>query len=184
MMDASFTYLDWKNFNKGEFIAERGSTVPPGPTNADYYDGGQVGPESSGSGVRGIFVNSNWIFKLSGLYQLPYGFNVAGVFRARQGYLNRTNEQQYITGVGTRELYGPGKFGDERLPNFWELDFRLEKVFVVSETSSVVVGFDAFNVTNSAHVLKQEPRITSDEFGDPLRILNPRVYRFGVRFDF
>ena len=184
MLDASFTLLDWKNFNKGEFLAERGSTVPPGPTNADYYDEGQVGPESSGSGVRGIFVNSNWIFKLSGLYQLPYGFNVAAVFRTRQGYLNRTNETQYITGVGTRELYGPGKFGDERLPNFWELDFRVEKVFKVSETSSVVIAVDAFNITNSAHVLKQEPRITADTFGDPLRILNPRVFRFGVRFDF
>ena len=184
MLDASFTYSDWKQFHKGEFFAERSSTVAGGPNNGAYYDEGVVAPESGGSGVRGIYVNSRWQFKFSGLYQMPYGFNIAGVFRAREGYIIPTNEQVYVPGIGTRELYGPGKFGDERLPAFWMLDLRLEKVFNVTETSTVIFAVDAFNITNSAHVLKEEPRLTAATFGDPLRILNPRVIKFGIIFNF
>ncbi len=86
------------------------------------------------------------------------------------------------------EIYGSpgggGKFGDERLPAFWELNFRLEKVFQVGETSTVTVAVDAFNITNSAHALKREMRIDAPTFGQDQRILNPRVLRFGVRFNF
>ena len=60
----------------------------------------------------------------------------------------------------------------------------LEKVFTITETSTVIISADAFNITNSAHVLKEEPSLTADEYGDPLRILNPRVIRFGIRFNF
>ncbi len=179
MLDASFTYSDWKRYYKGEYLNESF-----GLNNGEYYEGGVVAPESSGSGVRGIFVNSRWQFKLSGLYQMPYGFNVAGVFRAREGYVIPTKERPYLTGIGYGDIYGPGKFGDERLPAFWMLDLRLEKVFTITETSMVVISADAFNITNSAHVLKEEPRLTSPAFGDPQRILNPRVIRFGIRFNF
>lgn len=178
MLDASFTYADWKRIHKGEYLGSLGLN------NGAFYDGGQVGPESSGSGVRGIFINSRWQFKFSGLYQMPGGFNVAAVFRAREGYITRPDERISLPGIGTQSIYGPGQFGDVRLPAFWELDLRLEKVWNVTETSSVAFAVDAFNITNSAHVLKEESRLTSATYGDPLRILNPRVIRFGVRFNF
>ena len=179
MLDASFTYSDWKRFHKGEYLGSIG------PNNGAFSDGGQVGPESSGSGVRGIFVNARWQFKLSGLYQMPYGFNIAGVFRAREGYMNRPYERIALPGIGgTSSIYGPGKFGDSRLPSFWELDLRLEKVWNVTETSYVAFAVDAFNITNSAHVLKEESQLTATAYGNPLRILNPRVIRFGIRFNF
>ena len=178
MLDASFTYSNWKRFHEGEYLGSLGLN------NGAFYDGGQVGPQSSGSGVRGIFVNSRWQFKFSGLYQMPYGFNIAGVFRAREGYITRPDERILLPGIGTNSIYGPGQFGDVRLPAFWELDLRLEKVWNVTETSTVAFAVDAFNITNSAHVLKEESRLTSATYGDPLRILNPRVIRFGIRFSF
>ena len=178
MLDASFTYADFKRFHEGEYLGSLGLN------NKAFFDGGQVGPESSGSGVRGIFINSRWQFKFSGLYQMPYGFNLAGVFRAREGYITRPDERISLPGIGTNSIYGPGQFGDARLPAFWELDLRLEKVWNVTETSTVAFAVDAFNITNSAHVLKEESRLTSATYGDPLRILNPRVIRFGIRFSF
>jgi len=178
MLDASFTYADWKQFQKGEYLGSDGLN------NAAYYDGGVVAPQSGGSGITGIYVNSRWQVKFSGLYQMPYGFNIAGVFRAREGYIIAAYEDIYLPGIGTRSIYGPGKFGDLRLPNFWELDLRLEKVWNVTETSTVVFAVDAFNITNSAHVLKEQQVLTAANYGDPLRILNPRVIRFGVRFNF
>jgi len=179
MLDGSFTYSSWTSHYEGEYTD---------PTYVPYYDGGVVAPESGGSGIRGIYVNSRWMAKLSGLYQLPYGINVSGVFRAREGYVMPTYVQVFRPGIGWSDLYGNpdggGKFGDQRLPSFWELDLRAEKVFTISETATVTVSADAFNITNSAHALKKETRIDASNFGQDLRILNPRVFRFGIRFNF
>lgn len=179
MLDASFTLSDWTRHYEGDTID---------PMNDEYYDGGVVAPESGGSGVQDIFVNSTWMFKFSGLYQLPYGINVSGVFTARQGYVLPTYVQVYRPGLGYKDIYGSpgggGKFGDERLPNFWVLNLRVEKVFMISDTASVTVAADGFNITNSAHALKQEARMDADSFLQDQRILNPRVFRFGIRFNF
>jgi hypothetical protein len=179
MLDASFTLSDWKRHYEGDYFD---------PMNIEYYDGGVVAPGSGGSGLTGIYVNSRWQFKLSGLYQLPYGINVSGVFMSREGYVKLTDVRVYRPGIGYSNLYGSpdggGKFGDERLPAFWVLNFRLEKVFMISDAASVTVSADAFNITNSAHALKQETRMSASNFGQDLRILNPRLFRFGIRFNF
>jgi hypothetical protein len=57
-------------------------------------------------------------------------------------------------------------------------------MFDISETLKVTLSADVFNLTNSAHVLKQERRIDADNFGQAQQILSPRVFRFGVRFNF
>jgi len=192
MFNGSFTYSDWKRFYEGEYLGIiddiKSSDVAVGLNNQGYFQGGLVAPESGGSGVRDIYVNSRWQLKLSGMYQFPLGINFSGVFSAREGYVMPTNVRVYMPGIGYGELYGNpeggGKFGDQRLPTFWVLNFRLEKAFNVSETSSVTLSADAFNITNSSHSLKKELRITANDFSQDLRILNPRVFRIGVRFNF
>jgi len=64
------------------------------------------------------------------------------------------------------------------------LNMRLEKTFPVFEGASVAVAVDAFNLLNSAHAAKQDNVITSPTFGQDLRILDPRVFRVGIRFNF
>jgi hypothetical protein len=192
MFNGSFTYADWKRYYEGEYLGIiddiKSIDMKVGLNNQEYFDGGMVAPESGGSGVRDIYVNSRWQLKLSGLYQFPLGINFSGVFSAREGYVMPTNVLVSMPGIGYGALYGNpdggGKFGDQRLPTFWVVNFRLEKVFNVSETSSVTLSADAFNITNSAHALKKELRISADDFGQDLRILNPRVFRIGVRFNF
>jgi len=197
MTNASFTISDWKRFYKGEFLGHIYDVIlgtypyvlEEGLNNQQYFDGGVVAPESSGSGIRGVFVNSRWMFKLSGLYQLPFGVTFSGVFDIREGYVNPTNVLINLPGIGNKRIYGnpdgsAGKFGDQRLPAFWTLNFRIEKSFQVSEGTSVALTADAFNITNSAHSLKKENRITSSNFNQDLTILSPRVFRFGVRFNF
>ena len=179
MMDTSFTLSDWKEYYKGDYID---------PQNIEYFDGGVVAPASGGSGLTGIYVNSRWQYKLSGLYQLPLGINVSGTLVAREGYILRTDALATRPGVGTASIFGSpdggGKFGDERLPNFWLLNFRLEKIFKTGERSYGALSADAFNISNSAHALKQQTRMTAANFGEDMRILNPRVFRFGIRFNF
>lgn len=163
MLDASFTYSDWKLYYEGDYID---------PHNIPYYD----------KGVNS-WMNSTWQFKCSGLYQFPYGLNASWVFRAREGYILDNYVRVYRPGLGTQSFY-KDKRGDNRLPAFYELDFRVEKVFQVRDFARVTVAADAFNALNNNHDLARTTLITSSLFGKTTKVLNPRVFRFGVRFDF
>jgi hypothetical protein len=163
LLDTSFTLSDWKFFYKGDVID---------PQNVDFYDG-----------AVNSTMNSRWQFKLSGLYQLPGGINVSSVFRAREGYVRTPYARFYRENIGTSTFYD-GVQGDSRLPTFYELDFRIEKIFNLSSTSRVVLAVDAFNALNSALVLARQDLLTSSIYDRVTKILNPRVLRFGVRFEF
>jgi hypothetical protein len=163
LLDTSFTLSDWKFFYKGDIID---------PQNVGYYDG-----------AVNSTMNSRWQFKLSGLYQLPFGINLSGVFRAREGYVRTPYSRFYRENIGTSTFYD-GVQGDSRLPTFYELDFRIEKIFNLSSTSRVVLAVDAFNALNSALVLSRQDLLTSSIYDRVTKILNPRVFRFGVRFEF
>ena len=163
MMDTSFTLSSWKRYYEGEYSD---------PHNIWHFD----------EGVNSD-MNSRWQFKSSGLYQLPFGINVSWVFRAREGYVLQFFAKARRPGLGTSTFYR-GNRGGDRLPNFYELDFRLEKVFQVSDTARVIISADAFNALNNHHELNRDQLITSERFNTVNKILNPRVFRFGVRFDF
>jgi hypothetical protein len=191
MMNASFTYSDWRRYYEGEYVGVLDNLSYTdeynfGPNNMTYFDGGVVAPESGGSGQEGIFVNSRWSAKLSGLYQLPLGVTFSGVIVARDGYPVRPYNIVTMPGIGEEKMFGNpgGKFGDIRLPAFWTLNFRIEKNIRISDTSSATIAADAFNISNSAHALQQEDSLTADTYRQDLLILNPRVFRFGVRFNF
>jgi hypothetical protein len=181
MLDVSFTYSDWKDiWAQSEFANGDLTTY-------NYFNEGVVAPESGGSGLSGVFVNSRWQFKLSGLYQLPYGINLTAVFQAREGYVIPYHESFYsgIGGVGTRDVYLPDtKFGDDRLPSFWMLSMGLEKTFKISDTASATVFVDAYNLTNNSTTLLVETSYTAPNFDQPLRVLNPGIFQFGIRVSF
>ncbi len=169
MLDASVTVSSWKDKYKGEYID---------PQNITYYDG-----------AANNWMNARWQLKIAGLYQFPYSINFSMVFRAREGYVRSTYANYIdVPNIGTRGVYGSsgggGIFGDERLPNFYEFDFRLEKVFQIAEKFRVTLAADCFNAMNNSHYLAQQNLLTSDIYGRATNILNPRVFRFGARFEF
>ena len=194
MMDASVSYMDWKYYSGGDTLAgsSRSSQKANGyqnPSNYSYWQGGVQAPQSGGSGFTDVFVNARWMGKVTGLYQFPYGINASFTFLAREGYVTPIYVKVTMPGgIGRRNLYGNpgggGVFGDTRLPNFTELNFRLEKVFKIGEASTVVLGADAFNALNSNTALAVIGQVTSSRFMLTQRILNPRVFRFGIRFSF
>jgi len=177
MADASFTYSDWtqhldksENFNQNNF---------------DFFNGGVVAPQSGGSGYAGIFVNSRWMFKLSGLYQLPWGLNLSAVFQAREGYVVPYRVQVYLpSGLGWTNFYEGGKiFGDDRLPNFSILNLGMEKTFKISDTSTATLFVDWYNVTNQQATLKVENKIGA--YKDEVQVVtNPGNFQFGFRLNF
>ncbi|MEN8223042.1 MAG: carboxypeptidase regulatory-like domain-containing protein [Acidobacteriota bacterium] len=180
MLDASFTYADWKtNYNKADY-------GDGDLTNFDYFNGGVRAPASGGSGLSGVYVNARWQFKLSGLYQLPWGLNATAVFQAREGYVLPFHERTYRgNGLGWTNIYpADEKFGDNRLPTFWMLSLGLEKTFKVSDTVTTTLFVDGYNITNNNTTLLVETNLTAANFNEPLRILNPGIFQFGVRVNF
>jgi hypothetical protein len=183
MLDGSVTLSSWKYYLNGDFDSYFDRTNDP------FYDGGVLAPQSGGSGITNVFVNAPWMFKLTGLYQLPWGINVSGALMGRSGYVVPPYVRVYRDNVGWTNLYSNtigsvGKFGDTRLPNFYELNARVEKMFNITETMTVTVSADAFNAFNANTALAQQTQLTSSVYGRTLRIINPRVFRFGVRFNF
>jgi hypothetical protein len=155
-------------------------------TNYDYFNEAVNAPAVQGSsGLSGIYVNARWQVKASGLYQLPWGINVTGVFQAREGYVLPYHESLNRSGIGWTNMYRPGeKFGDNRLPTFWMLSMGLEKTFKISENASATIFVDGYNITNNNTTLLVETDYSADNFDQPLRILNPGIFQFGVRVSF
>lgn len=152
---------------------------------------------------------TNWTYKLSGTYQLPYGVFVHGIYNAQKGEaygrtqsfnaatLNvpgRTNNlaQGTVTGVYVEPE------GAYFYPNVHLTNFRAEKKFNITERQTVSAMFDLFNIFNSntvtgvntttsttTHTKVDGTRVTNaPTFGRVTQILNPRIFRLGIRWMF
>ena len=76
--------------------------------------------------------------------------------------------------------------GDHRLPMETTLDIRVGKAFKFQRTN-LNLDFDVFNVMNSDTVLGRQYnlRLTGPTgFNQVLEIMNPRIARVGLRFNF
>lgn len=195
MLSGSFTYQSQKNY--------WGETWPLDPTN-QWAEDGQTYAYTLGavSGKVGMPVFSRWMLKAQGLYQLPYGLNISFVSDMREGHIVPTeiSLQDYTSpnSASTGATMYTKVFGEERLPLFWNVNMRLEKVLKLGDTGRVYLMVDAFNVFNQ-NILNRKLSINPGTIylhndpptfsknarsGEPNEVLNPRIFRFGVRFQF
>jgi hypothetical protein len=178
MADLSFTFNDWtRHWNRNELLDLN---------NFDFFDGGHVAPATTGSGLRDIWVNSRWMVKFTGMYQLPWDLNLTAFFQAKEGgpqpLRRRVNTKQ-----GRIYLYRAGyKVGDERLPTFWMLNLGLEKTLRVSDKVTATLVIDWYNVTNNQIELKYNLSIGEEPPGAPKPTMwsNAGLFQFGVRVNF
>lgn len=185
MMNASFTYQD--------NITHYGGTDGYGnigdsndPTNVAMLDGQYAYNQTGGSGKTDIWIGSKWMFKMSGMYQLPYGINVSGFLNSRQGYIIPYSVYmgKGTRGVGLSDIHILTEpYGTYRLPTFWQIDFRVEKTIDMNiGTFGLILDF--FNITNNNMSLGEERMLNTSRAGETYEILNPRVIRLGVRYRF
>jgi hypothetical protein len=188
MMNTSFTYNTTDvHFNDFAGAANQSSgtagTIPisEDPTNRVIRDGGQYDYLTSGSGIGNVYVNAKWLFKLSGLYELPWRINVSGFYNARQGY---PFEQGLLSpsrqnGAGTVFVV-LDQVGELRLPNYHNVDFHVERPISVS-TLRFVPSLDVFNLANTSTVQAIRGTQNAANANQIQAIVAPRVVRFGVR---
>jgi hypothetical protein len=163
------------------------------PTNIVNLHNAEYAPESGGSGIDAVFTNAKWLVKASGMYMTPlWDISVAANTQFRQGYpfpqaINVTNRGGTVG--DTNVLLGP--MGENRLPNVFILDLRVEKALTFGQLR-LIPGVDFFNVGNANTV--QARRRNQYTFNSTTlvgaspananfvsQIISPRVLRFGVR---
>lgn len=179
MAGLSFTYQDWKRYRFADEEVDL--------NNFDFYNGGQMAESTSGSGLSDIFVNSKWMVKFTGMYQLPYGINLTTFFQAREGNPQPLRTTRSLN-QGTVYFYeGNSKLGDRRLPTFWMLNLGVEKTFKIAETVSATLAIDWYNATNNQIELKHNLTVGSAiDPGEPRPVMwtNAGLFQFGVRVNF
>ena len=200
MVRGSFGFQDWKQH------ADSGSCFDPTNLLSGTFGGScpgsdaMVGPSGTGSGATGnIFVNSKWNFNVAGLYQLPLGFNVGANIFGRQGY----PYVQWVS-IGTGDGFPTrnvvvGSLDQERNPDIYNVDLRLEKVIELRPLS-ISLSADIFNLFNSNTVLQRQGKIAtcSNSTAQPscsalvpngtyhliTDFQSPRIVRAGARISF
>ena len=192
-LNASVTLQDQRTHWGGSYID---------PTNKWALDGKSYGNWGGGaSGKSSVLMFTHWMAKVNALYQLPLGFDVSGTLIAREGWKIPT----YITLAYSDNDAWPGLYKSNTiyiqtptktgLPAFYNLTFRIEKKFAVG-TGKMYLMADVFNVLNSAVVNRAYDAyygtyyVDTEEFSaNPYNglyneILNPRIWRLGLRFEF
>jgi hypothetical protein len=178
---------------------------PLDPTNNWAYEGSTYSPSfGGGSGKIDQYVYTPWMFKAAGLYQLPYDVNISATMIARPGYIQ--DEAFYIVDyrlpnpLSNDNYIEMVPFGSEHLPTIFLMNLRLEKMFKLGDTGRIYLMADAFNLLNSGTVNRREQKVhgtyyiypdasqntfvPNDYYNQLNEILNPRVVRFGMRFQF
>lgn len=183
MMNASFSYND-APMHFDSPAAYTWWSINSDPTNIEEsLNGGQYAPESTSSGLGNVFINARWLFRLTGSYTLPWWqINVAAFYNSRDGY-------PYIRSVlGPTRPFSAGqptvfldKRGDERLPTFQTVDFRVDKPFTLYGKVKVVASVDIFNLLNGSTTLSMRGTQNAANANTISSLLAPRVFRFGAR---
>jgi hypothetical protein len=198
-MNASVTLQDQRNHWGTNFLD---------PTNQWMSDGKPYGLWGGGaSGKTAVLMYTRWMAKVSALYQLPYGFDVSGTINAREGwkipnyfymydYAAPNPSYAWTTAIYTQEVT------EDSLPTFYNITLRLEKKVNIGSGRLYFMA-DVFNLLNSAIVNRSYEAYFGDAYVtggsqatgvgeywvNPTNrlyneILNPRIWRFGVRFEF
>jgi hypothetical protein len=129
-------------------------------------------------------INARWMYSVAGLYELPWGVNVAGTIYGRQGYptvdtitVNRPD------GLGLTSVLVDSDLDAGRLPGVHLLDLRMQKTFDWRRVRATF-NFDLFNTFNSAVTLRQFREATATTFRRPQEIVAPRLIRLGLQLRF
>ena len=159
-------------------------TPAPGTPN---IDGGRVVRATAGSGKSNIYqLLPTYQFIANGLYQAPWGINLAANLVARQGF-----SMQYFRNLvpvddplaKNKTVFLLDESGEYRLPAVTSLDVRVGKQFSIQRVR-LNVDVDVFNALNSATVLGREYNLRLNAANQVREIMNPRVLRLGLRVNF
>lgn len=172
------------------------------PTNRWALDGKPYANVSAGAGGKvSVQMYARWLAKVSALYQMPWGFSVSATLLAREGWkiphyitLGFADEESW-DGLYRSNVVFLQPTSKDRLATMRNLSFRIEKSLALGGGRMTLMA-DIFNVLNSAIVNRATDAYVGAYYVDTEEgsaypwnrlyneILNPRIMRLGVRFEF
>jgi hypothetical protein len=156
---------------------------PTRTTTEPLVDGGQLAPQSAGNSAGNVYLNARWQFNANGMYQAPFGIDLAANVFGRQGYpfpLFRTQALGADTGLSVLVTPTIDTF---RYENVWDTDLRVARSFKMRAVSLRVIG-DLFNVANANTVLIRNNNVLSTAFNTIAQNVSPRILRAGLVIGF
>jgi carboxypeptidase family protein/TonB-dependent receptor-like protein len=128
-------------------------------------------------------------FQINGLVELPWQFQLSGIFRAQSGYhySRQPLALEDADGDGTFNAidHVPGRNAFTS-PAFVNLDMRVAKRFNITERVKVQALFELFNVFNRQNpaAVQTQQNIVNSPFGSLRQVLPGREGQVGLRFEF
>jgi hypothetical protein len=167
----------------------------PTPTATEpLQNGGQFAPTAGVS--TNIYLNSRWQFNANGMYQAPFGIDLAANIFGRQGYPFPIYRPVALAPTGSafsenlNVLIAP--VDTFRLPNVWDTDIRIARSFTISggHPISARLMVDAFNLFNANTSLARVDQYTlatgapNTTFNTLVTNMSPRILKVGLTIGF
>ncbi len=135
-------------------------------------------------GDNGVETSSLWNYKIVGRYVMPLDIGFSGSWKVQSGFNYGRTISVAMPVEGARTIRME-PIGAHRYPNVSILDLRLDKSFDMGKFGRVVPTLDVFNLLNSGVPTNVRTTNTATApFNEVTTILNPRVIRFGFRYNF
>jgi hypothetical protein len=129
-------------------------------------------------------MDSTYVFKVDGTYQLPWGFAMSANFQHYTGFPIRPVE--FFSGPELNqgnETVALLPAGSVRYPSINLLDLRISREFIVRDRIHIEPLIDLFNITNSQEVVSENSFFGSG-YLEPSNTVNPFLARLGLRVNF
>jgi hypothetical protein len=167
-----------------EFLdTPRTFTGNPTPLDTDpLVDHGHVAARVAGGDGSEAFLNRRWMVSLSGLWRLPYEFDLSGHLLGRQGLADPLFRPVSLGVDGPQRVSVSGEANAFRHDDVWTLDLRLSRAVRLGRATAVVDA-DVLNLFDSRTALTRVRNLSTGA-GGITRQLSPRVARLGLRLGF
>lgn len=129
----------------------------------------------------GAIDTTYWNYKMVGRYIFPWDVGVSASYKLQSGYQTARRISVRLPNAGTERVMASPY--DERAPSVGIFDMRAEKAFTLPKGVNVALLFDGFNLLNSSTVLNYRT-ISGGRYNEIVAILDPRIFRVGVRIEF
>jgi hypothetical protein len=133
-------------------------------------------------GDEGKETSTIWNYKAIGRYTLPWQVGFSGSWKVQSGRQYGRNSAVPFPGDGTQTLRVE-EVTANRAPTMSILDFRADKSFGFGRYGRATFMVDVFNALNNGTVMNFVTQ-TGANYRRVISILDPRIVRFGFRYDF
>jgi hypothetical protein len=133
-------------------------------------------------GDAGKETSTLWNYKAIGRYVFPWEIGFSGSWKLQSGRQWGRNQSITLPSEGAQSVrWEP--VTTNRAPSVSIFDVRFDKSFTMGRYGRLSGMVDVFNVTNSGTVINFATTMGAT-YKSVIGILDPRIVRFGVRYDF